>query len=141
MTPLIGPKKDPKVSIKESIPIWLNKVGQNIATIKPKKPIVKLTVLKLNMLGLKLINEYWDGIKFAIKLVDADAIIIKNKTITVTCKLSNLPIMSVGLVNIFSISLNCCFKKISDPVTINTANIENIIRFTNKHKFPFFNSI
>ena len=39
MTPLIGPKKDPNVSIKESIPIWLNKVGQNNAIINPKKQI------------------------------------------------------------------------------------------------------
>ena len=40
MTPLIGPKKDPKVSIKESIPIWLNKVGHNIAIKNQNKPII-----------------------------------------------------------------------------------------------------
>ena len=40
--------------------------------------------------------------------------------------------MSVGLVNIFSMSSNCCFKKISDPSTIKTENIENIIRLNNK---------
>ena len=48
--------------------------------------------------------------------------------------------MSVGLVNILSISLNCCFKKISEPETIKTANKENIIRLSNKLKFPFLNS-
>ena len=87
-----------------------------------------------------MIREYCDGIKFAIKLVDAEATIIKNKTVIVICKLLNLPIISVGFVNILSISLNCCYKKTSDPETIKTANKENNKRLINKLKFPNFNS-
>ena len=70
---------------------------------------------------------YWEGTKLAIKLVDAEAIIIKIKTIFVTSKLSNFPIISVGFVNIFSKFSGFCFKKASTPVTINKAKKENII--------------
>jgi len=67
----------------------------------------------------------------ATKLVDADAITIKNKAIIVICKLSNFPIISVGFVKILSISENFWFRKISEPVTINTEKKENIIKKTN----------
>ena len=55
-------------------------------------------------LGIKLIIEYCDGIKLAIKFVDAEATIIKIKTIIVINKLSIFPIMSVGLVKTFPIN-------------------------------------
>ena len=44
--------------------------------------------------------------KLATKLVEAEAIIIKNKTTIVICILSNFPTISVGLVKILSISEN-----------------------------------
>ena len=68
----------------------------------------------------KLIKEYWEGIKLATKFVEAEAIIINNNTIVVIAKLSNLPIISVGLVKILLISSNCSFKKTSEPTTIKT---------------------
>ena len=74
----------------------------------------------------------------AIKLVDAEAIIIKNKAITVIIKLLYLPTISVGFVKILSISSNFWFKKTSAPETMKTANTENKIRSSNKVKFPFF---
>ena len=40
MTPNKGPKKAPKVSTKDKIPIWLNIVSQNIAMNKPKNEII-----------------------------------------------------------------------------------------------------
>ena len=49
---------------------------------------------------------------------------MKNKTTTVICKLSNLPIISVGLVKICSIFSNFWFKNTSEPVTMKTENIE-----------------
>ena len=79
------------------------------------------------MFGWKLIKEYCDGIKLAIKLVDAEAIIIKNKATTVSSKLLYLPIISVGFVKILSISSNFWFKKTSAPETMKTANTENKI--------------
>mgnify|MGYP002700872137 CR=1 FL=1 len=61
----------------------------------------------------------------ATKLVEAEATTIKNSAIIVICMLSNLPIISVGLVNILSKSSNFWFKKVSEPTTIKTAKIEN----------------
>ena len=61
--------------------------------------------------GIKLINEYCEGIKFAIKFVEAEAIIIKIKTKFVISKLSNFPIMSVGLVSILFRFSGSSFKK------------------------------
>ena len=84
-------------------------------------------------------SEYCDGIKFATKLVEPDARIMNIKAITVICKLSNLPIISVGFVNILSIASGPCFKKISDPTTIKSAKKEKIIKLKIKPKFPFFN--
>ena len=40
-----------------------------------------------------------------------------------------MPIISVGLVNIFDKFSGSCFKKLSTPVTINKAKNENIIKF------------
>ena len=91
-----------------------------------------------NLDGIKFIREYWDGIKLATKLVEIDAIIIKNRTTTVICKLSNLPIISVGLVKILSKSSNFKFKNASEPITIKTAKNENRIRIKIKLRFPFF---
>ena len=91
-------------------------------------------------MGKKLIREYWDGIKLATKLVDADAIIMKKMTITVIDVLSNLPIISVGLVKIELKSKNLKFKNTSDPTTIKTEKIEKIIKLAIKLKLPFVNS-
>ena len=44
---------------------------------------------KLNLLGIKFISEYCEGIKLAIKFVDAEAITINNRPTTVNCRLSN----------------------------------------------------
>ena len=57
-----------------------------------------MLILKIRNEGAKLIKVYCDGIKLAIKFVDADAIIIKHKAKTVINKLSNFPIISVGFV-------------------------------------------
>ena len=84
----------------------------------------------------KLINEYCDGIKFAIKLVDAEAIIIKIKTKFVISKLSNFPIISEGFVSILFKFSGSCFKKASIPETINKAEKEKIIKFNIKLRFP-----
>ena len=126
------------MSTKDKIPIWLKNVSQNIPIKKPIIEIVKLALLRVNLLGIKLISEYWDGIKLATKLVDIDATTIKNKTTTVICKLSNLPIISVGFVKILSKSSNLRFKNASEPTTIKKAKNENIIKFNNKLKLPFF---
>ena len=91
-------------------------------------------------MGKKLIREYWDGIKLATKLVDAEEIIIKKIAITVMSVLSNLPIMSVGLVKIELKSRNLKFKNTSDPTTIKTEKIEKIIKLAIKLKLPFLNS-
>ena len=61
-------------------------------------------------------------------MVEAEAIIMKNKTITVIIVLSKVPIMSVGFVSIFPISSSFWWKITSDPTTINTVKNENIIR-------------
>ena len=55
--------------------------------------------------------------------------------------LSNLPIISVGFVKILSIFSKFLFKITSAPITIKTAKNEKIIRFKNKLKLPFFNSL
>ena len=91
--------------------------------------------------GAKLINEYWEGIKFAIKLVDAEAINIKIKAKFVMSKLSNFPIMSVGLVSILLRFSGSCFKKASVPVTINNVKNEKIIRLSIKLRFHFLSSL
>ena len=65
-----------------------------------------LHFLMLSLLGKKLIREYCEGIKLATKLVEAEATTIKKSAIIVICILSNLPIISVGLVNILSKSSN-----------------------------------
>ena len=63
----------------------------------------------------------------ATKFVEAEAIIIKNRTTIVICMLSNFPTISVGLVKILSISENFWFRKTSEPVTIKTDKKEIII--------------
>ena len=40
ITPNRGPKKHPKVSIKDKIPIWLKIVSQKTATNKPINEII-----------------------------------------------------------------------------------------------------
>ena len=77
MIPNNGPKNELKVSTNDKIPIWLNTVTQKIPIRKLKINIMKLALFKFKELGKKLISEYWDGIKLATKLVDADDIIIK----------------------------------------------------------------
>ncbi len=92
------------------------------------------------MLGIKFISEYCEGIKLATKFVEADAIIIKKIAITVMDVLSNLPIISVGLVKIELKSRNLRFKNTSDPTTIKTEKKEKIIKLAIKLKLPFVNS-
>ena len=140
MTPNIGPKNALKESMKDKIPIWLKYTNQDIPTTKPKTAIIKPALFKDNKLGRKFTKVYCDGIKFAIKFVDADAMIINNKTKFIINKLSNLPIISVGFVSILDKFSGSCFKKASTPVTINKAKKEKIIKFSTKLKFPFFNS-
>ena len=69
--------------------------------------------------------------------MDIEATIIKKRITTVICKVSNLPIISVGLVKILSKSSNFKFKNASEPMTIKTEKNENIIRFKSKLRFPF----
>ena len=125
----------------DKTPIWL-KIGTHKAPIKKAKiPMIIPAEVGVSLLGAKLIKEYWEGIKFAIKFVDAVANKIKNKTITVKNILSNFPIISVGLTRILSIFARSLFKIISEPITIKIAKIENKIRLIIKLKFPFFNSL
>ena len=77
----------------------------------------------------------------AIKLVDAEEIIIKKIASTVISVLSNLPTISVGLVKIEFKSRNLKFKNTSEPITINTEKKEKIIRFAIKLKLPFLSSV
>ena len=140
MTTNKGPKKAAIVSINAKIPIWLRIVNQKIPIKNPNMEIIILELLTDKDDGIKLINEYWEGIKLAIKFVEAEAIIIKIKTKLVTSKLSNFPIISVGLVKILSKLSGFCFKNESDPMTINKAKEEKITKFKIKLKFPFFNS-
>ena len=100
--------------------------------------MIRLALLIDNDEGAKFINEYWEGIKLAIKLVEIDAIMIKIITKFVTSKLSSLPIISVGFVSILDKFSGFCFKKASTPVTINKAKNEKIIKFKTIHKLPFF---
>ena len=74
--------------------------------------------------GKKLINEYCEGIKLAIKLVDKEATITKIKTKLVISKLSSFPIISIGLVSIFSNSVLFLLNIPSTPATIKTARNE-----------------
>ena len=122
------------------MPIWLIIVSQNIDTTNPKNPIIKLDDFKFNLLGIKFINEYWEGIKFETKLVDKEATIIKSKAIIVMVKLSNFPIISFGLVKIEFRSKNFKLRKTSDPITIKTEKKEKTIKFKIKDKLPFLSS-
>ena len=61
--------------------------------------------------GKKLINVYWDGIKFTIKFVDADAIIIKIKAKTTSNKLSNFPRILLDLLKFCLNFLDLASKK------------------------------
>ncbi len=138
--PNIGPKKAPIVSTIDKAPIWL-KIGSHNTPIKKLIiPIIKPEDVADNLDGKKFINEYWEGMKFVIKFVDAVANKIKNKTTILKKILSNLPIISVGLTKIRSVFGKFWFKIISAPTTINTANIEKRIRLRIKLRFPFFNS-
>ena len=102
-------------------------MSQEIATKKPIRLIIILELNKFNFFGDKLIKVNWLGIKFATKFVDADPKIINIKAITVMVVLSNLPIISVGFVKILTIALASSFRKISEPIVMNTAKKENII--------------
>ena len=87
----------------------------------PKIEITKLADFNERDEGAKFIKVYCDGIKFAIKFVDADAIIINNKTKFIINKLSSFPMISVGFVRILDKFSGSCFKKASTPETINKA--------------------
>ena len=68
---------------------------------------------------------YCEGIKFVIKLVEADAIIIKINAKLVSSKLFNFPIISVGFVRILDKFCASSFKKASKPTTINNEKTKN----------------
>ena len=105
-----------------------------------KKPIIEIIIPALLVdreKGKKFIKVYWDGIKFTIKFVDAEAMIIKTKAKIITSKLSNFPRISVGFVSILFIFSGSCLKKASIPETINNAKNEKINKFKIKLKFPF----
>ena len=140
ITPNKGPKKAPKVSTKDKMPIWLKKIIQKTPINKPNKPITKLELLNDKKDGIKLIIEYWEGIKFAIKFVDIEAIKIKTKTKLEISKLFSFPIISDGFVRILDMFSESNFKNASAPVTMNKVKKEKIIKFKIKLKFPFFNS-
>ena len=108
---------------------------------KAKIPIIIPEEVGVNLLGAKLIKEFWDGMKFAIKFVDAVANNINNKTIILKVIFSNFPMISVGLTKIRSLFGRFWFKIISAPITIKIANIENNIKLRIKLVFPFFNSL
>ena len=135
--PKIGPKKAPSVSIKDKAPTWLKKVNQNIPIKKPKIVIIIPALFIDKEKGKKLIKVYCDGIKFTIKFVDAEAIIIKIRAKIITNKLSNFPRISVGFVSVLLKFSKSCFKNASIPETINKAKNEKIIKFKIKLKFPF----
>lgn len=89
--------------------------------INPSIPIIILDDFKFNLLGIKLINEYCDGTKFETKFVEIEDTIIKEvKQLLFTVKLSNLPIISLGLVKIDFKSRNLRLSRTSDPITIKT---------------------
>ena len=90
--------------------------------------------------GVKLINVYCDGIKLAIKFVEAEAIITNNNARLTIRRLSKVPIISVGFVSILGIFCEPCFKIASKPATINRARKEKIIKFKIKLRFPFLSS-
>ena len=102
---------------------------------------MQLALFKFRELGKKFISEYWEGIKLATKLVDADEIIMKKMAITVIDVLSNLPTISVGLVRIELKSRNLKFKNTSDPITIKTEKKEKISKLISKLKLPFLSSL
>ena len=76
-----------------------------------------------------------------IKLVDRDEKIIKIRAKTVKPVLSNFPIISIGLVNIWSTTISFWFKKTSTPTTIDVAKNENKIIFRKRLRFPNFRSL
>ena len=115
--------------MNDKIPIWLKKVNQKIPIKNPIIEIIKLELFKESEAGRKFISEYCDGIKFATKLVDTDAITTKIEIKFVINKLSKVPAISVGLVNILDKELGPSFKNASTPVTINSAKKEKIIKF------------
>ena len=136
-----GPKKAAKISIIRKIPIWLKKDNQKTPTTKLKQQMIKLELLKESDDGAKLIKVYWEDIKLAIKLVDAEATIIKINARLVISKLSNFPIISVGFVSTLDKFSGFLFKKVSAPETINSAIKEKIIKFNIKDRFPFLSSL
>ena len=92
-------------------------------------------VFKLSLLGIRFNNVFCVGTQLAIKFVDAEERIIKNKTITVNSELLIFPMISVGFVKILSMFSKFLFRKISAPITIKTAKKENIIKFKTKLKY------
>ena len=85
--------------MKDKMPIWLSNDNQKAQIKKPNIEMIILELLSDNDDGIRLINEYWEGIKLATKLVETEAIIIKIKAKFVISKLSSFPIISFGLVN------------------------------------------
>ena len=61
MIPKKGPKKEPIVSIKDKIPIWLNNGSQNILITNPKKEIMIAYFFKVSFFGRKFKREFCEG--------------------------------------------------------------------------------
>ena len=123
--------------MKDKTPTWLKKVNQNIPIMKPRIEIIAPALLIDREKGKKFTKVNCDGIKLTIKLVEAEAIIIKIKARKISNKLSNFPRISVGFVNILFKFSGSCFRKASIPETINNAKKEKINKFKIKLKFPF----
>ena len=62
INPKRGPKKQPIVSIKDKIPIWLRTGSQKILIKSPKNIIKKPLDFKLRFFGKKFNRVFWEGI-------------------------------------------------------------------------------
>ena len=59
--PKIRPKKEPKVSTKDKIPIWLNNGIQKIPIGKAINAIITPVLFSVRLFGKKFNNEFCEG--------------------------------------------------------------------------------
>ena len=62
INPKRGPKKQPIVSIKDKIPIWLRTGSQKILIKSPQNIIKKTLKFKLRFYGKKFNRVFWECI-------------------------------------------------------------------------------